>query len=400
MLSRLGIHLPSGAHLLPALAAKQEIRVMTSASPDFDLSRRLNIGLKRIAAAQSIDAVLLATAAAAQELTDAAGLCAVPTDETHCVVSTAERLRAIDGGSAVQRLIAGAAAGGEAIVQHRPSMEVEIPSGERLRAETLLTVPVDADSGYLGLAFFWRDGLSPTAAQLTLLPGLAWTACLALRVQQHAGELQESRLDQHAQMAEIEHRTRNVLATVRSIVRRSGQTAESPEDFASHLEARISALARTQGALIIDRHSGPELEDLIRAELTANAVRDDQFSIAGASWRLAPRAAETIALTLHELTTNALKFGAFTAPEGRLSISWKIDSKPVPRLRWRWVESNIQVPPTASRRRGFGMELIERVLPYELGAVTRYTIHDGGAQCEIDLPINERTSLNLERTSS
>ncbi|GFE83900.1 hypothetical protein GCM10011487_59000 [Steroidobacter agaridevorans] len=373
---------------------------MTSARPDLDLSRRLNGGLKRIASAHGIDAVLHATATAARELANAAGLCAVPNHQTHCVISIPERgtVSTLNGNSALQRLITGAVAAGEAIVQHRPFMEVELPSGQRLLAETLLTVPVGADSGYLGLAFFWRDGLTPTDAQMTLLPGLAWTSCLALRAQQHERQLLESRREQQLQLAEIEHRARNVLATVRSIIRRSGQTAESSEDFASHLEARISALARTQGALTIDQHSGPELEDLIRAELTANAVRDNQFSIAGPSWRLARRAAETMALTLHELTMNAIKFGAFTVPDGRLSVSWDIDTKPAPTLRWRWVESNIHIPRTASRRRGFGRELIERLLPYELGAVTRYTLDDGGAQCEIDLPINERTAIDVGRT--
>jgi two-component sensor histidine kinase len=362
---------------------------MTSAdSLDFDLARHLNSGLKRIASVHGIDAVLLATATAARELSDAAGLCAVPTDHSHCVISTPETGSvSTPNGSSLQRLITSAAADGETIVQHRPAMEVELPSGRRLLAETLLTVPLGADSGYVGLAFFWRDGMTPSAAQLTLLPGLAWTCCLALRAQH-----------QQAQIADIQHRARNVLATMRSIIRRSGQTAESPEEFASHLEARINALARMQGALTLDQHSGPEFEDLIRAELTANAVRDDQFSVSGPSWRLPSRAAETMALTLHELTMNAVKFGAFAVPEGRLAVSWSFDATP-PTWRWRWFESNVRITQTAPRRRGFGSELIERLLPYELGAVTRYIIADDGARCEIDLPINERTAVTVDRIS-
>jgi two-component sensor histidine kinase len=369
-----------------------------AASPELDLSRRLNGGLKRIASANGIDAVLLATATAAQELSDAAGLCAVPADQSHCVISTSEHgsVSTLDGSSSMQRLISVAATDDETIVQHRPFLEVELPWGQRLLAETVLTVPLAAASGYLGLGFFWRDGRTPSAAQLTLLPGLAWTACLALQAQQHQNKLQQNRIEQRSQLAEIEHRIRNVLATVRSLIRRSGHTAESQEEFASHLEARISALARAQGALIIDQHSGPELEDLLRTELSANAVRDNQFVINGPSWRLAPRAAETMALTLHELTMNALKFGAFTLPGGRLAVTWNIDSKPEPRLRWRWIESNVLIAQTAPTRRGFGMELIERVLPYELGAVTRHIITDTGAQCEIDVPINERTTVNVD----
>lgn len=373
---------------------------MTSAdSLDLDLSRRLNSGLKRIASAHGVEAVLLATATAARELADAAGLCAVPTDHSHYVVSTPElvSVSASKGSSSLQRLITSAAIDGEAIVQHRPSMEVELPSGRRLLAETLLTVPVGADSGYLGLAFFWRNGPSPSAAQLTLLPGLAWTTCLALRAQQLAARLDESRIEQQAQIAEIQHRARNALATVRSIIRRSGQTAESPEEFASHLEARICALARTEGALTIDQHCGLELEDLIRAELTANAVRDSQFVISGPSWRLPARAAETMALTLHELTMNALKFGAFAVPDGRLAVNWNIDTARVPMLHWFWIESNVVIAQPAPRRRGFGRELIERLLPDELGAVTRFTLAGDGARCEIDLPINERTAVNVDR---
>jgi two-component system CheB/CheR fusion protein len=401
MLSRLRAGLPGGAFAISPVADDEPtIRVMTSAdSLDLDLSRRFNSGLKRIASAHGVDEVLLATTTAARELANAAGLCAMPSDHSHWVISTAEygSLSMPNGSSPLQRLIATAIEGGEAIVQHRPSMEVELPSGRRFLAETVLTVPVGAESGYVSLAFFWRDGFTPTAAQLALLPGLAWTTCLALRAQRQDGTLRESRIEQQAQIAAIQHRARNLLATVRSIIRRSGQAAESPEEFASHLEARISALARTQGALTIDHQSGPELEDLIRAELTANAIRDSQFAIAGPSWRLPARAAETIALTLHELTTNALKFGAFTVPDGRLSVSWSIETTPVPTLRWRWIESNVSITQTAPRRRGFGSELVERLLPYELGAVTRYTIADDGARVEVDLPIDERTAVGVAR---
>lgn len=386
MLSRLGAELPGGAFRISSLAdAQPASRVMTSTdSLDFDLSRSLNSGLQRIASAHGVDSVLLATATAARELANATGLCAVPNDHSHSVISTPEYgiVSAPGGDSSLQRLITAAAASDQTIAQHRPYMEVDLPSGRRLRAETLLTVPLGTESGYIGLAFFW-DGHSPSHVQMTLLPGLAWTCCLALRAQQ-----------QQLQIAEMQHRARNVLATVRSIIRRTGQAAESPEEFASHLEARISALARTEGALTLDQKSGPELEDLIRAELAANAIREDQFVISGPSWRLPSRAAETMALTLHELTMNAVKFGAFSVPDGQLAVNWSIDRTSTPTLRWRWIESHVRIAQTTPSRRGFGRDLIERLLPYELGAVSRYTLVDGGARCEIDLPINDLTAVD------
>ena len=396
MLSRLEADLPNGVYCISLTAAvlHENSVVMSADDVDLDFSRRLNRGLQRIASAEGIEAVLLATAHAAHELADAAGLCAIPNDASTGVISTVDDavVTMLDSNSSLQRLVASAAQGDEAIVQYRPLMEVELPAGRRLRTQTLLTVPLGEASGFVGLAFFWLNGTTPSAEQLALLPGLAWTSCLALRSQQDTAELERVRTEERSQIAEVQHRARNVLALVRSIIRRSVQSAESPDEFASHMEGRISALARIQGALIIDGRTGPELEELVRAELTANAIRDEQLLIAGPALRLTPRAAETIALTLHELTTNALKFGALTVPDGRIAVNWSIEPTPPPTLRWSWTESNVQIAQTTPRRRGFGRELIESVLPYELGAATRFTIENSGLRCEIDLPINERTS--------
>jgi two-component system, chemotaxis family, CheB/CheR fusion protein len=96
---------------------------------------------------------------------------------------------------------------------------------------------------------------------------------------------------------------------------------------------------------------------------------------------------------LHELTINALKFGALTEATGHISIDWSIDHNATPpRLHWRWYETGVGMVEPAPQRRGFGQELIERVLPYELGARTALTFAPGGVRCEIDLPLNERTA--------
>lgn len=401
MLSRLVVNLPGGGYCRPLTAdAPHEIPIMTSADRvDLAFSRRLNRGLQRIAAARGIEAVLLATARAANDLANAAGVCAIPEDQSHCAICSLEdsAVTLLGDDSALQQLVASAAQNTEGIAQYRPLMEIELSPGRRLLAETLFTVPVGADSGYLALAFFWREGGSPTPEQLALLPGLAWTSSLALKSQQDAAELLRSRAEQRSQLMEFQHRARNVLALVRSIIRRSSQAADSPEEFAQHMEGRISALARTQGALVIDGQSGPDLEDLIRTELAANAVRDERVIIAGPTLRLAPRAAETMALALHELTTNALKFGALTGPNGRIAVNWNISPETPSTLHWSWIESNVHIAPTTPQRRGFGKELIERVLPYELGAKTSFRIENEGARCEIDLPINDRTTAHSGR---
>jgi two-component sensor histidine kinase len=369
---------------------------MTSAAgAHIDISQRLSGGLQRIATAQSRDAVLSAATHVAHDLAHVDGVCALPKDYSHYLISTTDepQVLSLHNGPSLQRLVASAAEAREGVVKHRPEIEFELPAGKRFRAETILTVPLGLASAYLAIGFFWRTGRAPNPEQIALLPALAWATNLALQAQQKEEELQRNREHQRTQTLELQHRVRNVLALVRSIIRRSSYSAESAEDFSSHLEARVSALARTQGSLAIDGRVGSDLEDLIRAEFAANAIRDNQFSISGPPLRLSARATETMALTLHELTINALKFGALTTSAGQISINWSIDYNTAPpRLHWHWSESGVETVTPAAQRRGFGQELIERVLPYELGARTTLTFAPGGVRCEMDLPLTERTA--------
>lgn len=369
---------------------------MTSAAgAHIDISQRLSGGLQRIATAPSRNAVLSVARSVAHELAHADGVCALPKDYSHYLISTAEdpEVQSLRNEPSLQRLVASAAEAREGVVRHRPEMEFELPAGKRFRAETILTVPLGLASAYLAIGFFWRAGRSPNAEQVALLPALAWATSMALQSQHKEEELQRSREHQRTQSLEQQHRVRNLLALVRSIIRRSSYAGASAEDFSSHLEARVSALARTQGALAVDGRVGSDLEDLLRAEFAANAVRDSQFSISGPPVRLSSRGTETMALLLHELTINALKFGALTETSGQISIDWSIDQEATPPLmRWRWCESGVGAAEPAPQRRGFGQELIERVLPYELGARTTLTFAPGGVRCELELPLNERTA--------
>jgi two-component sensor histidine kinase len=369
---------------------------MTSAAGTHtDISQRLSGGLQRIAAAPSRDAVLSAVTRVAHEVAQADGVCALPKDYSHYLISTADEpeVQSLRNEPSLQRLVASAAHASAGVVKHRPEMELELTAGRRLRAETLLTVPLGLASAYLAIGFFWRAGHAPSAEQVALLSSLAWATSMALQSHHKEEELQRSREHQRTQTIELQHRVRNILALVRSIIRRSSYAGATAEDFSSHLEARVSALARTQGSLALDGHAGADLEDLIRAEFAANAVRDNQFSINGPPLRLSARGTETMALTLHELTINSLKFGALAESTGHISIDWSIDHSVAPqRLHWRWCESGVGSATPSAQRRGFGQELIERVLPYELNARTCLTFAPGGVLCEIDLPLNERTA--------
>jgi two-component system CheB/CheR fusion protein len=187
-------------------------------------------------------------------------------------------------------------------------------------------------------------------------------------------------------VAELQHRVRNVLGLVRSLVRRTAESSVSAEEYAAHLEGRISALARTQAFALRQPRDGVNLEELVDAELIAHAARDGKVKTAGPPVRLRAKAAETLGMALHELTTNAVKFGVLAVPQGRLTITWRKElDREDPAVRLEWVEEG--VPIRAPTHRGFGRDLLERTVPYELRGATRLAFEPDGVRCLIDLPL-------------
>jgi two-component system CheB/CheR fusion protein len=192
-------------------------------------------------------------------------------------------------------------------------------------------------------------------------------------------------------LAELQHRVRNTLGVVRSIARRSAETSLTVDDYASHLDGRLNAFARTQAMVTRDPESGVDLEYLVAEELAAYNARDgEQLQIVGPPIRLRSKAAETLALALHELATNALKYGALSQPSGRIDVSWQIQKGGSPdELVFEWRERG--GPPVAlPQRKGFGTEMLERTLAFEFKARTSLRFDVSGVHCTITMPLTRQ----------
>jgi len=205
--------------------------------------------------------------------------------------------------------------------------------------------------------------------------------------------LKQAQEHQQLLTAELQHRVRNTLSVIRSIARRTAQTSETVEDYAMHLDGRIGAFARVQAAVTRDPTAGIDLGLLVADTLLAATAREsDQISIDGPQVGLQPKAAETMGLAIHELATNAVKYGALSVPEGKISISWKITGEGDDRsLAFLWEESGLSDLPRAPSRTGFGTELVQRTLAYELDATIDRQFHPWGVHYLIKLPMVERT---------
>lgn len=276
-------------------------------------------------------------------------------------------------------------------------------------ARSLVVIPVGGRTPFAAITCAWTQERWPAATDVLVLEalaratGLALTNRLTLSHQADSDDTDSvtewlgSAADAEGLhgperrhwllIAELQHRVRNVLGLVRSLVRRTAETSISAEEYAAHLEGRISALARTQAFAIRQPQAGVDLGELVEAELIALAAREDKVKTAGPPVRLRPKAAETIGLALHELTTNAVKFGALSLPEGRLRITWRKDVfRTDPCVRLEWLEEGVPGCALPSHR-GFGRDLIERTVPYELRGASRLIFEPGGARCTIDIPL-------------
>jgi PAS domain S-box-containing protein len=204
-------------------------------------------------------------------------------------------------------------------------------------------------------------------------------------------ELRGLQSRQQVLLAELQHRTRNLLALVQAMARRILRSAGSFKEFTAEFESRLAALSRVQGLVSSTEKGTIPLRRLIEAELTAHSEdTSERINVDGPDVELPTTSAQTMALAVYELATNAVKYGAIGQATGRLSVMWRLDDSEEPRrivLEWR--ESGVAMAdPAGPRRSGYGRELIERALPYQLNAETRMDFNPDGICCVIAVPVS------------
>jgi two-component sensor histidine kinase len=196
-------------------------------------------------------------------------------------------------------------------------------------------------------------------------------------------------------VAELQHRVKNILANVQSLARQTRSRSRTLDGFAAAFGGRLDALARTQKLLTRTPESRASLRDIVKGELAAYDGDGSRAVVRGPDVTLGAAKAQSLQLAVHELVTNAAKYGAFATDEGRLEVAWRIEPDPESpecggqQLRLRWRETGVRIADLAPAR-GFGSEIIEGSLPYMLGGTAALAFHPDGVECVVAFPLTRR----------
>jgi PAS domain S-box-containing protein len=187
-------------------------------------------------------------------------------------------------------------------------------------------------------------------------------------------------------IAELDHRVKNTLATVSAVVSRTQETNDGAGDFVASLRGRIRSMAATHQLLSHHLWNGVPLSELIQRELAPYAT-DTNTAIDGPEVTLGAKAGQAVSMVLHELATNAAKYGALSVPDGRVSVRWqrRMNGNSDSPVAIEWQESGGPAvrPPDTS---GYGSEVIRDLIPYELGGTVDLAFASGGLEYRAEIP--------------
>jgi two-component sensor histidine kinase len=204
----------------------------------------------------------------------------------------------------------------------------------------------------------------------------------------HVDVTERKRLEEHKNLLihELDHRFKNMLSVISVIASRTQETTSSMTDFVTALDGRIKALMTTHELLNRRSWHGISLVDLVHRELAPYATANNA-EIKGSDDILSADAGQVIGMVLHELATNAAKFGALSNKDGRVWVCWRQqpNGQGENQLRLEWQERG--GPQVDSQcRRGYGSGVIRDLIPYELGATVELVHSREGVRCNLEIP--------------
>ncbi len=253
------------------------------------------------------------------------------------------------------------------------------------------SVPIKSGDGeVLGtFANYYREPRTPTERDMVTIATVAQTAAIA--IERHRAEMARERAEEQRELTlrELNHRVKNIFALTNALISMTARNSKTVEELANTLRGRMSALRGAHELIVggIDGHHA-EADGVVLGELVRNALRPfagetaEDVDLAGPKLQISSGSLNNLALIIHELATNAAKYGSLSTQQGMLSVRWTLASD---RLRIVWRESD-GPPVRKPDNLGFGSQLIRRLIEAQLDGTLEYDWNPSGLTITVDLP--------------
>jgi two-component sensor histidine kinase len=354
---------------------------------------RLSQAVKDLSAARSHEAIIDITRRAARDITGSLGVAIVLRDGDRCHYIAEDSEVPLWTG---QKFPLTACISGWAMLNQKQVVIPDIYVDDRIPHEayrptgvhSLIMTPVGEPAPFGALGAYWRDVREASEDEISSMAALASCMATALQNIDLMGSLRAELDHKQLLVNELNHRVKNTMAIVQSLSAQTLRPGRTTEDARDDFDSRLMALASAHVLMTEAEWRSVSLRELVERTIQpfAQGSGADRFSLSGPAATLPPKSAVAFALAVHELCTNAAKYGALSNDAGRVSVDWDlVPAADGPRLRLTWRETG--GPPTeAPSRRGFGSRLLERGLAAELRGTVALGFPPQGLVCEIDAP--------------
>lgn len=258
-----------------------------------------------------------------------------------------------------------------------PEKPVEVgPNGTRLTPRKSFAAWTELRTGYCST---W------TASDLAMAGHIKniLLEVIVRNIDDHSRLTQEAQQQQDMLIHELNHRVRNILGLINSIVGQTATSVDNVSEFKTILAGRIQALALAQTMLTERNWAYAPFMNILDTEFDAFVDDRSRVSMVGPDVLLSPKAYTTITLVIHELVTNATKYGALSTSRGSIEVNWNITDDHFLVIDWRESGVTIESPPT---RRGFGSLIIDRALPFDLSGSSKIDYKRTGVVAQFTIP--------------
>lgn len=260
--------------------------------------------------------------------------------------------------------------------------------------KSLVITPVGGDEPIAALGAYWSEVRDPLPEEIEALQMMARATASALSSAALYTSLNASLARSAFLNKELDHRVKNTLSTVQAIANMTLRKSPDADAFVRAFTGRLQSLSTAHELLTREAWKGVSLQQAVSEAMAPYADPDgDSVVIEGPQMRLSAEAAVGFLGALHELATNAVRYGAFSTGEGQVEVSWRIDphnEPPVVELTWRESGGPPVEPPTT---RGFGLDVIEHSLPHRLGGAAEIRFDPAGVVFRLRAPLSDRIAM-------